>query len=138
VPKKGTQPQDWCRYILNYGDNRFHHEQEFILTLFNQKQRHAAANTVAPKIKAHPKMVDQFIKLVNKDTFKADLIFAIKNPKSQKAKTLLNKILPTLNLTGATVPFGEIDHCHNYTLCANIMASQHGLLRSLHQILIRQ
>jgi hypothetical protein len=131
VPKKGSQPQPWFEYILNYGDNRFIHDQTLILSLFNQKQRHAAANTVAPKIKAHPKMIERF----NVDKFENDLESAIQNPKSNEAKSLLRNILPTLYITGANVPFGPIERNKSLSELYTSV-SQHGLLRFHHQILI--
>jgi hypothetical protein len=55
VPSKSSEPKKWFEFLFNYSDNRFASEHTFILSLFNQQQRHAAAVTIAAKIKANRK-----------------------------------------------------------------------------------
>jgi hypothetical protein len=121
VASQNTQPTQWLEYILNYGDNRFAHEQTLILSLFNQRQRHEAAQTVAAKIKAHPQKMDKFINYVNDSNFFHDLENAITHPNSKEAKNIMKNILPTLNITGANVTFGPIERNKSlsklYALC---------------------
>jgi hypothetical protein len=121
VPARGTEPQRWLEFILNYGDNRFSSEQTLILSLFNQRQRHEASATIASKIKAHPKKIDEFISCVNEQDFMNRLEAAIKSPTSNETKSLLRILLPSLNIAGASVPFGPIERNMSlsqlYALC---------------------
>lgn len=121
IPHKGTQPKQWFQYILNYADNRFSTEQTLLLSLFNQRQRHEAAKTVAAKMKSNPKRMEDFITYINEVTFEDDLVNAIKFPTSYEAKNILKNLLPTLNITGSSVPFGPLERNKSlselYALC---------------------
>ena len=96
------------KHLLLQHDNRFACNHRFLYGLFNQMQRTAAARSVSMRVKNHHRSMEKFIKLVNNESFQADLAEAESNPKSSKAAMLVNTLIQITKLSGGHIPWSKI------------------------------
>jgi len=91
--------------MLHQYDARFSRCHRFICCLFDQMQRHAAARSVAARIKSTPASFAKFAEWVSDPTFLPRLAEAAANPHLQTSTTLVKQIMPHISVTSAQVPY---------------------------------
>lgn len=108
LPTSGSISQEFAEHLLLQKDQRFAQSMPLLFLLFNQSQRHIAARNVSATLKSDSHLIQNFIELVATESFKKDLDEALANPTSKTASQLLKQILPLINVTGKSIPYGPI------------------------------
>jgi len=86
----------------------FAKETKLIFLLDDQQKRHAAIYNVSAKVSSKHGRFEKFSEYVNENNFVAELEFSMKHPKSDRAKKLLDELLPCVEICGGVVPFSPI------------------------------
>lgn len=93
---------------MNY-DNRFAADHRLIFLLFNQQNRQRVVRSVAAKCITDNSQFNEFLKMVNDESFGRDLLNASLNIGSKESKELLRKIGKMLNIFGGDVPYSSTE-----------------------------
>ena len=105
LQKKGTLPKTAIRHLLLQYDTRAASCLRLAFLLFNQKQRHAAAEAIAAAVKMQPKAFTQFGKWVSDQSFVSQLRAAQEDPTSKEAKSMIQKVMKHLSLVNKKIPY---------------------------------
>lgn len=93
------------RHLLMQFTCNFSTCHRFIFCLFDQLQRHSAAQTVAAKFKNNPESLDKLKSWVSDPHFLKNLRRAAMSPNAARSKALLAKITPYIRTFGSVVPY---------------------------------
>jgi hypothetical protein len=105
IQQKGSLPKTAMRHLLLQYDNRAANCLRLVFLLFNQKQRHAAAEAIAAAVKMKPEAFQQFGEWVSDSNFVSELKNAQQDPTSKNAKTMIAKIMKHLSLVNKKIPY---------------------------------
>ena len=98
--KQGSFTDKQRKHLLNQYNNIPAQCIELLFFLFNQGLRHEHARNVCAAVRTHSTAFKEFSKLTNSDAFQDKLKNAVKDPKSDDAKYVLNKVTPVLRFSG--------------------------------------
>jgi hypothetical protein len=96
-------------HLLFQYDGRFAKCPSLLFALFNQQQRHQAAQQVSLRVKSNHHSFTEFIRITNDDAFREKLERCIADPTSAEAKALAAKITDIVRLTGSEVPWSPAE-----------------------------
>ena len=105
LQNQGSVAKRQLRHMLMQFHCNFQTCSRFTCSLFDQLQRHAAAQSVAAAFKNRPESLEKLQSWVADPTFLKDLKKAAKDPLSAKSRALLGKITPHIQTFGSTVPY---------------------------------
>ena len=103
--KSGSVAEKDVRHMLLQFTGNFAKTPRFIFLLFDQKQRHAACQNLAAKVKNSPKSIQVLNDLVNDPSFLEKLKIAVKDPSTKESISLVNKINPHIRSFSSLIPF---------------------------------
>lgn len=109
IQSKGTLSKLEIRHLLLQYDGRAANCLRLVFLLFNQKQRHAAAEVIAAAVKMEPEAFRQFGEWVSDATFVSQLRTAQKDPTSEKTKKIIQKIVKYLSLVNKKIPYSTAE-----------------------------
>jgi hypothetical protein len=96
------------RHMLLQFHGQFARDHLFIFTMFNQRQRHAAARAVAARVHNKPSSFAAFAAVVSAPSFLEQLDRATAEPDGEDAKTVLRLLGPHIRAAGGAVPYGPV------------------------------
>ena len=105
----GSLSQSLVEHFLHQHDNRFSTTPHFLFTMFNQIQRHAAANNVSFRVKSNNHAMQAFANLMSDPDFPTQLDAAARNPDTPSAKIISRTVLDITRISGATVPWSRME-----------------------------
>ena len=105
----GALRQKELDHLLLQHDGRFAKAPSFLFILFNQMQRHASYTSVAVRVRAEHHLIRKFQDITNSHDFDDRLERAVANPNAADAKKLSRELLPTLRLSGASIPHSRFE-----------------------------
>ncbi len=107
IPKKGSLPPCFLKYLLNQYSCKFAQDVHFNFLCLNQKQRHAAARVVAAKTMSNASSIAQWRNSMLSEEFQSKLSNAVKNPKEyhKDVKYVLSHAQKFLRITSAKIPY---------------------------------
>jgi hypothetical protein len=94
-------------HLCNQGSNTYTDSHDMMFYFFDSSRRHASNKGVMCIYRKNPESVYKISQFINDSDFVNDLKESIVNPTSSKAKQILGKLLPVLQIAGVNVPFGE-------------------------------
>ena len=97
------------RHLLRQHTGVFGQHKQLLFLLLNQRQRWAAARSVALRVKNSPESFDALKALMEEEDIAAQLAAAAKDPGGAEAKALLARIMPLVSQAGRAVPFGPLE-----------------------------
>jgi hypothetical protein len=104
VPTNSPMSLEYVQHLLRQYTNKFSDNKEFMFYAFNVMQRAATSRAVARRCINSPTATKNVTDYIHDSSFLADLEFAVKNPQSDTAKTIIRKLSPMLhNLGNASV-----------------------------------
>jgi len=113
-----TLNKQFRKWLLQFHDNRFGQDGEFLFYLFNMLQRHTACTNMAAKVRADEASIQSFSSYINDPSFKPKLKAAIANPNGRIAHEILLKLNDLIHTTSASIPFSSgtyVVRCSNHT-----------------------
>ena len=105
IQQQGSIPNAAVRHLLLQYDGRAANCLRLVFLLFNQKQRHAAAQAVAAAVKMHPEAFKIFAEWVSDKEFVQQLQAAQNEPTSDDSKKLISKLMKQLAVVNKKVPY---------------------------------
>lgn len=105
ILKEGSLSTTAVRHMMMHHDNRFSHCLRLVFLLFDQKKRHAAARTVAARVKSNPASFEQFASWVSDKQFLKKLRAAREHPDRPESKELLQLLNKHISLFQDKIPF---------------------------------
>lgn len=105
IQQQGSIPKAAVRHLLLQYDGRAANCLRLVFLLFNQRQRHAAAQAVAAAVKMHPEAFKKFSSWISDKQFVKDLETAQKDPTSDSSKKLISKVMKQLAVVNKKVPY---------------------------------
>ena len=105
----GSIPPQSVKHLLRQYSQQFACDKRFIFYLFNQTQRHAAAQGVDARLKCNPSAFEAFSEAVCDPNFQEIIDAAIVNPKGAEAKEVMKRLGTYIELCGNKVPFGPAE-----------------------------
>ena len=88
--QQGSLPKSAVRHLLLQYDCRSSQCLRLIFLLFDQMKRHAAAQTVAARVKTNPDSISQFSKWISDKSFIHKLNTARQHPEAAESKEMLS------------------------------------------------
>ncbi len=119
--KSGCTP-GFKLYSSTQYDNRGSDDAKFQFIMFNQTQRHTAAQTIKSRIVGNSKTIKNFISLVNSEGIAEKIQHARDNPNLKSSVSLLRQIMPSVKLGGSLVPFGPIERSRTLSILHSYVA----------------
>ena len=105
ILKEGSLSKTAIRHMMMHHDNRFSQCLRLVFLLFDQIRRHAAARTIAARVKSNPAAFEQFATWVSDSNFVNKLKEAREHPDHQESKELLQMINQHISVFEDKIPF---------------------------------
>lgn len=105
LKQQGSLPKAAVRHLLLQYDGTAANCLRLVFLLFNQKQRHAAAQAIAAAVKMQPSAFKQFGQWVSDETFVDQLRTAQKDPASIQSKKLVGEVMKHLSIVNKKIPY---------------------------------
>jgi len=109
APGSAGIPSKLLRHMLLQYSNQFACNAQFLFTVFNQLQRHAASRSVSLRVKGGQWSMQNFTDIINEAGFSERLVQAIADPTTSESKALANAIMAVTRVPGAKVPWSVLD-----------------------------
>ena len=103
--QQGSLPKLAVRHLLLQYDCRSSQCLRLIFLLFDQMKRHAAAQTVAARVKMNPDSISQFSNWISDKSFMHKLNTARQYPEAAESKEMLALITKHISLFETKIPF---------------------------------
>ena len=105
--KEGSQGTSVTRHVALQFTNAAAEEQQLILLLANQAQRHAACSLTSVKLKNDPKSVDDFLKMIEEPEYNRRLELA-QGGSNSDADYICKRVMKYLDTPGSRIPHGPM------------------------------
>jgi Helitron helicase-like domain at N-terminus len=103
--QRGSLPQLAVRHLFLQYNCRSSQCLRLLFLLFDQLKRHAAAQTVAARVKTNPDSMSAFAKWISDKSFLPQLKMARKHPEAAESKEMLALITKHISLFETKIPF---------------------------------
>ena len=105
--KGKTIPDAKWRQLFLYYDNRFAHDHALLFHVANMMMRHAVNRAVTAKVKTSADAFQKFTDITQSPDFLQLLESARENPKGPEARQVVTSVIPFINLSASSVPWGS-------------------------------
>ena len=105
--KGKTIPDAKWRQLFLYYDNRFAHDHALLFHVANMMMRHAVNRAVNAKVKTSADAFQKFTDITQSPDFLQLLESARENPKGPEARQVVTTVIPFINLSASSVPWGS-------------------------------
>jgi hypothetical protein len=106
VKGKSIPDAKWRQLFLYY-DNRFAHDHALLFHVANMMMRHAVNRAVTAKVKTSADAFQKFTDITQSPDFLQLLELARENPKGPEARQVVTSVIPFINLSASSVPWGS-------------------------------
>ena len=107
-----------------YYENRFAQDMQCVFEMADSTRRHAVNRNVSARVRSNQEAFEKFTELVNDGDFCDNLKAAKQNPNGKEARSVVNRVLRYINISGQKVPWGPQERAAEITKLMAIHRSE--------------